>query len=132
MNRRDFLKRAASATVGASGLIVLPSAVAREMLNDGEASIKADDIRMEGKIITSEQMIDEAVDVAKFGDNLAELVLNARGAVTIELSKEHESLGLMLYRVYGNTGASADFQQHGRYKLALANKIDRTHMGRTR
>ena len=112
MNRRDFLRKAATASVGASGLIILPSESAQSLLETGGATLEMDDIKTEGQIITAEDMLDEIVDLSQLGDNLANILVHSRGAVTFQ-----PFLGDR-WRVYGEVSPDSTFKQDGKYKLA--------------
>lgn len=110
MNRRDFLRKAATATAGASGLIVLSSSVVASLAESGESAINVDDIKVPGEIITSENMIDEIVDISKFADNVAKVLLSTHEPLTFHRDGD-------LFRVFGSVPDSMQFKQHGKYKL---------------
>jgi len=125
LNRRSFLQKAAGASLGATGLIMLPSTSAKALLEEGQTIITPDDVRNEGKVITSQEYLDEVVEEAKFGDNLAQIVLNARGPITIYRESGRLENNAELFVVYGDTTAGDRFSQHDKYKLAWASRQNR-------
>jgi hypothetical protein len=122
MNRREFLRAAAMGAAGATSGIILSSVGASELIENGGTILTEEAITNPGKIITSEDLVDEAVDIAKFGDNVAELLLRAKGPLTFypvgtDFGGKHG------FRVFGDT--YGEFKQNANIKLAQGNQTNR-------
>lgn len=121
MNRRDFLQAAAMSAGGAVATTIITPQMA-----------KAEEIGTEavqgGQILTSEDLAKEAVDIAQFADNLARVVLNAKGPITIERrgyylghsSDEFVVRGIPSEGRFENYNAVFFANQHPRYKLVYS------------
>lgn len=118
MKRRDFLRSAATASIGAAGMIVIPSTSAQSILETGSATLTEDDIKTEGKIITSADLVDEIVDMSQLGDNLAEILIRSQGPITFFPEHDRVDQTKMFWRVAGYTSEGMKFKQHGTYQLA--------------
>jgi hypothetical protein len=106
MNRRDFL-RSAAIGAGATGTILVMPHTAQALLSEGRAELAADDIKAEGRIITQEDLVDEAVGLSIFGDNLAR-VLTACPDGMVVLHKQSLDYGRVVHvRVLPATSKTA-------------------------
>ncbi len=125
MNRRDFLKLAATSSAGAAGTILISSTAASALLKDGSAIIAESDVKR-GEIITPERMIEEQVNIAQLGDNLAKILLNSREGITVIPMQGQRDI----FQVWGATHTgSQQFTQHSKYKLVHADVVSRSIMG---
>jgi secreted PhoX family phosphatase len=127
MNRRDFLRLAATSTAGAAGTILITSTAAASLLQDGSAIIAEADVKR-GSIITPDQLLDEQVNVAQLGDNLAKILLNSPTGITVVPMHGQRDM----FQVFGQASQMNEkqFTQHSKYKLVLGGPQSTSIMGR--
>lgn len=128
MNRRDFLRRAATAGVGAAGTIVIANTKAEDLVETGKTILSLDDVKAEGKIITREDLVDEIIDISRFGDNLADILINSGGNVTFYPDPQLSGPDRVVWRVFGDAIATNKFKQDGKHILVQGNRNNRLNI----